>query len=202
MHPLWRAVFGNDHPVEIEIGPGTGSFLLPAAQHAPEINFFGIERSRGRAARLEQSIARLALSNARIINADAACALRKLIPAESVAAYHVYFPDPWWKRRHHHRRLFTPAFAAALAHTLSPGGRIHVATDVDAVFALMLESLESAGSLLPDASSRSPRVDRTGFERKGLAQGAIIREATFAKRAASAPHTSSAAPMTPAESPS
>ena len=32
----WGDVFGNDHPVELEIGSGKGTFLLAIAQAMPE----------------------------------------------------------------------------------------------------------------------------------------------------------------------
>ena len=37
-------MFGNDHPVRIEIGMGKGQFLMTLALHNPEINYIGIER--------------------------------------------------------------------------------------------------------------------------------------------------------------
>ncbi len=40
---VWREMFGNDHPVELEIGMGKGTFLLEQARTRPEVNFFGIE---------------------------------------------------------------------------------------------------------------------------------------------------------------
>lgn len=202
MHELWRAIFGNDHPVEVEVGPGTGTFILPAAHSRPHTNFFGIEQSRGRATRLQHAITTHGLSNALVINADAACAVATLIPTASVAAYHIYFPDPWWKRRHHRRRLFTVPFAAALARTLVPSGRLYVATDVADVLALALEALQSARAFAPILASPSPRRAPTAFERKGIARGAVIHEVSFVHTAADRAHTSSAAPITPAESPS
>src|SRR5581483_3757187 len=42
----WAALFGNDHPVEIEIGMGKGTFLTDQAIARPETNFFGIEWAR------------------------------------------------------------------------------------------------------------------------------------------------------------
>ena len=39
------------------------------------------------------------------------------------------FPDPWPKSRHHKRRLVQPVFAALVASRLTPGGRLHLATD-------------------------------------------------------------------------
>ncbi len=202
VHELWRTVFGNDLPVEVEIGPGTGTFILVAAPRTPQANFIGIEHSYKRAARLEAAIAAHGLRNARVIAADATCIVASMIAAASVAAYHIYFPDPWWKRCHHRRRLFTPAFGSALARTLMPAGRIHIATDVEEVFQLALRTLLSREELSLDPAARSPRSTATVFERKGVAHGATIREATLVKQAQLLRHTSNAAPMTPAESPS
>ena len=184
MHEFWHAIFGTDYPVEVEIGPGTGTFIIPAAHSRPRTNFFAFEHSRSRATHLQQAINAHGLANALVVNADAGCAVATLIPAASVAAYHVYFPDPWWKRRHHRRRLFTAAFADALARTLMPGGRVHLATDVADVFALAAEVFTAAGAFAAVAASPSPRIGPTAFERKGLARGAAIREATFVRSAA------------------
>jgi tRNA (guanine-N7-)-methyltransferase len=205
MSALWRAVFGNERRVEVEVGPGTGTFLLTAAARDPLSNFFGIEHSHSRAARLAAAVAEAGVHNARVIAADASCVIASLIPPHSVAAYHIYFPDPWWKRRHHRRRLFTPALAEALAHTLAEDGRIHVATDVPDVFTLALQTLGDRIELARESASRRPRLATTVFERKGLARGAAIQETTFVRRPAADTHlvhTNSAAPITPAESPS
>jgi tRNA (guanine-N7-)-methyltransferase len=204
MHPLWHFVFGNDHPVEVEIGPGTGTFLLGAAARSPHVNFFGIEHSHPRAARLSAAIEADGVRNARTIAGDASCVVAALVPPGSVSAYHIYFPDPWWKRRHHRRRLFTPAFGDALEQTLVPGGRIYVATDVPDVFSLALQTL-TARNLARTHESPPPRPRVSAFEGKGVARGATISEVTFIKCApADSPriHTNSAAPITPAESPS
>jgi tRNA (guanine-N7-)-methyltransferase len=202
MAAFWREIFGDERPVEIEIGPGTGTFILAAARHFPYINFFGIESSRSRAQRIEQAVQAHNLCNVRILNADAACVVRTIVPTASVAAYHIYFPDPWWKRRHHRRRLFTPALVAALARTLVPGGRLFSATDVGEVYALLVQTIDASGSFAPESGSRSIRSGHTTFERKGLARGARIHEAAFVRHGAGADPTSSAAPITPADSPS
>ena len=39
----WAEVFGNDHPIRIEIGMGKGRFLMDQAAAHPEINYIGIE---------------------------------------------------------------------------------------------------------------------------------------------------------------
>ena len=183
---VWSTLFGNDQPVEVEIGPGTGTFLLSSAAERPERNYFGIEHSRRRALRVEAAVIAHDLRNVRILHADAGCVVGSLIPAAAVAAYHIYFPDPWWKRRHYRRRLFTPDFAGALARTLKPMGRVYVATDVDDVFTLMRATLGATRAFVELGDARSPRTTVTSFERKGVARGATIHQATFAKREAGA----------------
>jgi tRNA (guanine-N7-)-methyltransferase len=202
---MWQQIFGSDAPVEIEIGPGVGTFIVPAARARPHVNFFGIENARSRAIKLQALVGTQQLHNVRILSADARCVVRNLIPSVSVAAYHIYFPDPWWKRRHHHRRLFTKPFVAALLRTLGPGGRLYVATDVLELLTACLQTVAAVGGLFHVPHERSPRTSVTTFERKGLRRGAQIYEATFAKlpgRDLLRAQTSSAAPMTPAESPS
>lgn len=202
-HALWQGIFGNPHPVEVEIGAGTGTFLLSAAAGRRTVNYFGIENARRRAAELEDAVAARRLGNVRVLAGDAACIVAHLVPPASVAAYHVYFPDPWWKRRHHRRRLFTSTFVRDLARTLVPGGTLYVATDVPVVLDLVLETVAVVPEFVHAPGRRSPRTGMTHFERKGLARGAAILEAAFVTPPTrGADQVSRAAPMTPAESPS
>jgi len=165
----WYALFGNDRPVEIEIGPGRGDVLVAFATSHPERNFFGIEHVRGAAARVAARIHAAGLANARVLAADAACVVAQCVPRGSVAAYHVYFPDPWPKRRHHKRRVVTPAFAGAMARTLVAGGAVHVATDVRELFEEIAGVLVTAGFTPRDAVA--PPRPTTRFERKYAAGG-------------------------------
>jgi tRNA (guanine-N7-)-methyltransferase len=144
----WRAVFGNDRPVEVEIGCGRGRFLCAAAAREPEHNFFGLEQGAGLTHLASAAIHTAALANARVIRCDARCVVHHLIADGSVAVYHLYFPDPWWKRRHRKRRLCTPAFAHDLARTLIPDGQVLVATDVPGLFAAIARAFAEA-DLIP-----------------------------------------------------
>src|SRR5262249_51918190 len=132
----------------------------------------------GAAGALCHRIARLRLENVRVIGADARCVVARLVAPASVAAYHIYFPDPWPKTRHRARRLFDRAFATALSATLAPGGCIHLATDLPDLFARACGALATA-ALVPAPASLAPPRPRTWFERKyaqaGTYAGSFVR---------------------------
>lgn len=184
--PTWAEIFGNSNPVEVEIGPGKGSFLLALARNTLERNFFGVEISRRRTARLADLIDRDGLTNAIAVHADITCLLPLMIWPDSVTTYHLYFPDPWWKRRHKIRRLFRDDFVVALVRTLVPGGRILLASDVEKYFREIVQQFSRIAELTPfswerDQVTRRGRLILTDFERKYRHEGRPLFYAGFRK---------------------
>ena len=176
----WQALFGNAHPVEFEVGFGKGLFLATSAQANPNINYFGVEVVRKYQLYATTRLARRNLTNAKTCCADAARVMRDHIDAGSVAAVHVYFPDPWWKARHKKRTLFTPEFAALVVKVLAPGGILHFATDVPDYADMVTEVLAGVSQLQPLAppEEREAAHDMdylTNFERRFRKQGKPIR---------------------------
>src|SRR5258707_12870034 len=114
----WSQIFGQNHPVEIEVGCGKGLFLLTAAQSNPKVNFFGIEIVRKYQLYTGTRIAIRKLPNVRVACTDARDFLRDRVPPGSVQAIELYFPDPWWRKRHHKRRVLPPEFVASCAAAL------------------------------------------------------------------------------------
>ncbi len=166
----WSTVFGNDRGVEIELGPGRGETLLAAATAAPTTNFFGVERTFDLVDTLLAEAVRRGVDNVRVIVADARCVIAHLVPGASVAAYHIYFPDPWPKRRQRRRRLVSRAFAPHLARTLAPGGALHLATDVRALLEEFAAHLVAAG-LERVVGARAPHRPMTTYERRYAREG-------------------------------
>ena len=173
----WHAVFGNDRPVEVEIGCGRGAFLVASAASNPDRNFFGLECAERLAGTAQAAIEKARLTNARVLHCDARCVIRHLIQPRAVAAYHLYFPDPWWKRRHHKRRIYAGGLAADLARTLEPAGRVHLATDVPELLTAMTQRFMEAGLQSTPSSHRAPL---TRFARRCIDVGRPVYQATFA----------------------
>ena len=165
----WPIIFGNDNPVEIEVGSGKGAFLVATAPAHPAVNFFGIEIVRKYQFYCATRVAIRGLKNVRMAGCDARPLLRDRVPPASVQAIHVYFPDPWWKKRHHKRRVFTPEFVDSCAKALRPGGRLHLASDVAETFALMTELCDAHPDLrrVAEPETTAGTVEyMTNFERK------------------------------------
>ncbi len=173
-------VFGNDRPVEIEVGPGKGSFLVQSGERRPAVNLIGIEVSRPRAKFSLNRIAKRGLTNVRVMHDSAPDVLEAAIAPGTLAAIHLYFPDPWWKKRHQKRKVVTPSFVATCASRLAVGGRIFIATDVPHRFEEMDAFLRATDGLA--------RVDEdpvlfkdlvTNFEEFARREGRAILRAVY-----------------------
>lgn len=125
----WKEVFGNDHPVEMEIGMGKGTFLKQQAMAHPEINYCGIEYVRWFWRYASDRLRRHKCDNARTVRAEANFFINEFVPDESISVLHIYFPDPWPKKRHHKRRLIQESFVPKVMRILAPSGRLQVVTD-------------------------------------------------------------------------
>lgn len=124
----WREIFDAAGRIEIEIGIGKGRFLLAAAAARPEVLHLGVEWANKYLRIAEARAQRRGLTNVRFVREDAR-ELVRAIPAASVSAYYVFYPDPWPKKRHHKRRFLQQQAVAQIARTLVPEGTLHVSTD-------------------------------------------------------------------------
>jgi tRNA (guanine-N7-)-methyltransferase len=166
----WRELFGDDRPVEMEIGVGKGTFLVEQAKARPEVHFVGIEWSRVYWEYASDRLRRQACFNVRIFRAEALSFLSDLVADSSLAAIHALFPDPWPKRRHHKRRLFQASFVRQLERALEPGGRLQVVTDHEDYFRqvrdLLASSLLRPAEFVPAVAAAEGELAGSNFERK------------------------------------
>ncbi|HEX8199685.1 MAG TPA: tRNA (guanosine(46)-N7)-methyltransferase TrmB [Isosphaeraceae bacterium] len=180
----WAEVFGNDHPVELEVGSGKGLFLVNAATRNPAHNFLGIELARKYAGKAAERLAKRALPNAKVLPGDARVVLGRFVPPGSLRAVHIYFPDPWWKKRHKKRRVFAAPFVADVQRGLCAGGDFWMATDVEEYFGVMTALMAQYPRFVPrpPPEPNAPEHDLdylTNFERKYRIEGRPIFRAHY-----------------------
>lgn len=140
----WKEVFGNDHPVRIEIGMGKGKFLHTLAKENPDINYIGIEKYSSVLLRAIQKMEEDELSNLKFIRMDAE-EITDVFATGEVDRIYLNFSDPWPKDRHAKRRLPSRQFLKRYDEILKKDGRIEFKTDNRDLFDFAVEELPEAG---------------------------------------------------------
>lgn len=173
-----RQLVSSDQPIELEVGPGRGGFILERLAADAHARIIGLEIRRKWATLVDRRIAaRGWAQRGRVYAEDVHQAFSKF-PDGSLARIYVHFPDPWWKKRHRKRLVINPEFVEAAARLLVPGGDIFVQTDVperadayEAVIGASSAFVPWEGEARvedPDFGARSPR------ERRALEDGLPI----------------------------
>ena len=124
-------VSADTGPLELEIGPGRGWYMVERLEAAPDVRMVGLEIKRKWATIVDERLRRRGLNDrGRVFAEDARLALPRLVSA-SFDVVHLNFPDPWWKKRHQKRLLVTSEWAVQVGRLLRPGGELFIQTDVE-----------------------------------------------------------------------
>lgn len=178
----------SPRPLEVEIGSGKGLFLFNESAARPDTDFLGVEISKKYCRFAAYRLAKAGRTNARMIRGDGMALLRDMLPPASVAAVHIYFPDPWWKARHRRRRVVQDDTIPLIARVLVPGGRFHFWTDVEEYFQAGCDAIAAsnlfAGPYPDQPGDSSESLDsggrfQTHFERRMLLHDHDVFRAKF-----------------------
>lgn len=142
----WKEVFGNFHPIHIEVGMGKGRFIMEMAARHPENNYIGIEMYDSVLLRALQKMEELQEKPANLlfIRMDART-LPEVFEKGEVERIYLNFSDPWPKDRHAKRRLTSRQFLERYDQILAPEGRVEFKTDNRELFEFSLEEAGEAG---------------------------------------------------------
>lgn len=174
-------IFPEPQPLEVELGSGDGSFLVNYAKLHPERNFLGVERLLGRLRKLDRKSLRAGLANLRGLRIESSYLLEYLLPRHSVAALHIYFPDPWPKRKHRKNRLINARFTEIACQALGLGGLVYLRTDDEDYFAQMLAVFAGSSSFKAVETPAELTAVVTDFERNFRARGVKTLRAAYEK---------------------
>jgi len=181
----WAGIFGRRAPVMLEIGFGMGETTAVIADAHRDADFVAVDVHLPGIGSLLNRIDALRLTNVRVIRHDAVEVVNTMMAPSSLAAIHVFFPDPWPKKRHQKRRLLKPGFVHALAERLEPRGYLHVATDWREYAEDVLATMTAEPLLANTATGFAPRPEwrpLTKFEERGQKLGHELFDLVFVRR--------------------
>lgn len=137
----WHELFGNDHPIHIEVGMGKGQFIMTLAQQNPDINYIGIEKYSSVLVRALEKYHTYDADNIFFLRMDAEDIV-DVFDQNEVDRIYLNFSDPWPKARHAKRRLTSREFLARYDQILVPDGKVEFKTDNKGLFEFSLEEVK------------------------------------------------------------
>ncbi len=185
--PQWGTVFGNDHPLALEIGCGVGDFIVQMAVLHPDLNFIALDFYNKGCIKTCKRVDNAGLTNVRVLRAEARSFIEACIPDAVLRMVVINCPDPWPKLRHRKRRLVNPEFVAYLSRFMQPEADVYFATDfVDyglAVAAFMTDQPGFVNQLSPDTFRHSmEEYPVSKYMRRFLDMGQPIYYVHYRKR--------------------
>ena len=174
----WQEIFGNNHPIHVEVGSGKGAFVSGMAKANPEINYIGIDIQKSVLSYALDKVLATDVPNIKLLWVDGSD-LTDYFEDGEIDRLYLNFSDPWPKKRHEKRRLTYQSFLATYQQILPKNGEIHFKTDNRGLFEYSLVSFSQYGMKLKDvwldlhASDFEDNV-LTEYEQKFANKGQVI----------------------------
>lgn len=146
----FKEIFGNDNPIDVEIGMGKGDFVIGMAKKNPNVNFIGIEMFDSVIVRAVQKLENEKIDNLRLIKMDAND-INQVFEHE-IRIIYLNFSDPWPKKRHAKRRLTSHTLLEKYDNIFKGEKIIFQKTDNVDLFTYSIESLSTYGYVLKNIS--------------------------------------------------
>ena len=183
----WRSeIFGNDHPITLELACGKGEYTLALAERFPGINVIGIDIKGARIWKGAKRALKKDLDNVRFLRIYIDH-LDQYFDRNEVDEIWITFPDPYPRYSKRNKRLTAPKFLKIYQRVLKPEGKIHLKTDSRQLYEFSLEKLDETGchieQRIEDIYQEDPEdpllTIRTYYEKKHLEAGKAISYLRF-----------------------
>ncbi len=145
----WKALFGNDKPIHLEIGMGKGRFITELSKRNPDINYIGIEKFSSVIVRAiekrEEEEKNGTLNPNLVFMCEDAENIQDFFGEGEVDKIYLNFSDPWPKARHAKRRLTSREYLKRYDKILAKDGVIQFKTDNKNLFDFSVEEVKESG---------------------------------------------------------
>ncbi len=140
----FKEIFGNDAPIEIEIGCGKGKFVIEKARRNPNVNYVAVEKISNVIVSACENAEKAAVENVRFLNCDA-LNLLYYFKEKTARAIYLNFSTPYPQKGSAGKRLSNPHFIRNYDKLLVDGGVVNMKTDCAPFFEYSIESFSSCG---------------------------------------------------------
>ena len=180
----YKEIFGNDNPVELEIGCGKGSFIIEKAKRNPDVNYLAVELLENIIVMAAEHAKDAGLTNLKFVNSGAEY-LPRYIPENSIRNIYLNFSPPFPQDGYEGRRLTNSRFISAYKSFLVEGGCVYQKTDDVDFFNYSFEKFSDYGFAVELWTDRIDTLEynnvQTEYEKKFREQGVKIN-ALIAKK--------------------
>ena len=137
----WNTLFGNNNPINLELGMGRGEFIITMAKQNPKINFIGLELNESQTAYAVQKIGNQNIPNLKLICANADNLLEFF--GKEIDTIYLTFSEPWPKPIDEKKRFTHVNYLKMYDRIYKKDKHIVLKTDNKVLFAYSVESLSS-----------------------------------------------------------
>ena len=147
----WREFFGNDHPIELEVGCGKCTFIAEKAMRNPDVNYIAVDIKNDMLGVGRRNIERLfeptghSPTNIALVRYNVEMLDRVIAEEDGVGRLYINFCNPWPRLKHKKRRLTYPRKLLMYKAFLTPDAKVFFKTDDDGLFDDSLEYFLFAG---------------------------------------------------------
>ena len=148
----WKDFFGNDHPIELEIGCGKCTFIAEKALRDPGVNFIAVDIKsdmlgvgRRNVERLFAEAGKDSPDNIALVRCNVEQIDRAFAAEDGIGVMYINFCNPWPRLKHQKRRLTYPKKLKMYRDFLTPDAVIYFKTDDDELFEDSVGYFKEAG---------------------------------------------------------
>ena len=136
----WSEFFGNDKPIELEIGCGKCTFIAEKARQNPDVNYIAVDIKNDMLGVGRRNIEKLfsetgkSPDNIALVRYNVEQLDKIIAPEDGIAVMYINFCNPWPRLKHNKRRLTYPKKLRMYRGFLTRDGVIYFKTDDDELF--------------------------------------------------------------------
>ena len=124
----WKEEFGNNNPINLELGCGRGGFLAQNCIKFPEVNHIAVDLKDEVLIYALKKLQETETENGRIVALNISF-ISELFDKDEIDKIYINFCNPWPKDRHNKRRLTHVKFLTEYKKFLKKGAEIWFKTD-------------------------------------------------------------------------